>query len=361
MKHITHHPTSTEHTSDADASRHVTTRSAAGLAEVWHDIGRPNHDRPANDHEQQLVDVLGDKIGRLANHPAAQAGLRRCLRTAATALRRIADARVQTLLDSGQDLKASDPEFEAVLVALWRDQLARSINAATVDDSHGRSDCAIGFIDLAGYSARSQQLPTDQLVELIDRFDSAAATITARHGATLIKTIGDEIMYRHHDPVAAAKVAADFLEHCADDSLLLNARAGIAWGTPVEVAGDLYGPAVNLAARLVQLARPNTILIDAHSADLLADHPEFERKQLRPQTLRGCGTHAPTALRRSARGSTHQQRDDHTDRDDDIERSRHPITTRQVADIDERLADHDHRLAALEHQQTRDVIEGTNP
>lgn len=276
-------------------------QSDSVMNDVWREIGRPDLARSSDETASSLAQVVATELDGLSDD-AQRSALRRCLRTTALAIRRIADARVQTLLDTHQQPTPDDENFEALLLAMWRDQLRRSVTAATTrSDATGRH-CAIGFVDLAGYSARSQVLPADELVELIDRFDSAAATIIGTHDATLIKTIGDEVMFRHEDPVAAAEIAAEFLDRCARDDLLLHARAGLAWGTPVEVAGDLYGPTVNLAARLVQLARPDTVLVDEQLASRLDGHPDFVLTALRPRPLRGCGMHTPFRIaRRPAR------------------------------------------------------------
>ena len=58
--------------------------------------------------------------------------------------------------------------------------------------------------------------------------------------------------------------------------------------------GDVFGPPVNLAARLTAVARRNRVIIDRRTADLLpAD--AFETRRSRP------GRSAVSALRRAAR------------------------------------------------------------
>jgi adenylate cyclase len=62
--------------------------------------------------------------------------------------------------------------------------------------------------------------------------------------------------------------------------------------------GDVFGPPVNLAARLTAVARRNRVIIDSATADLLpAD--EFETRTLPGRPVRGFGVVEPVAVRRS--------------------------------------------------------------
>ena len=58
-----------------------------------------------------------------------------------------------------------------------------------------------------------------------------------------------------------------------------DVRLGLASGSVVMRLGDVFGPPVNLAARLTAVARRNRIIIDAATAELLPDD-EFETRRL---------------------------------------------------------------------------------
>jgi adenylate cyclase len=51
--------------------------------------------------------------------------------------------------------------------------------------------------------------------------------------------------------------------------------------------GDVYGPAVNLAARLTSLARPGTVLVDRELARALRGEDAYRLHPRRPATVRG--------------------------------------------------------------------------
>lgn len=159
------------------------------------------------------------------------------------------------------------PMFEAVhrrhLVeaarrySLWGD---RPTEAST-------TDAVIGFADLVGYSALNERLSPPELAALIDRFEQCVQEAIVRPGARLVKVIGDEVMFVAGSAGDAAGVAGELL----DATELPAMRIGIAAGTVLSREGDLYGPAVNLAARLERLADPGQALLDAVSARQLDD------------------------------------------------------------------------------------------
>ena len=61
--------------------------------------------------------------------------------------------------------------------------------------------------------------------------------------------------------------------------------------------GDVYGPPVNLAARLTQVARRNRIIVDHATADLLPDD-QIETRPLPARPMRGFGVMEPLTVRR---------------------------------------------------------------
>ncbi|MDZ7733110.1 MAG: adenylate/guanylate cyclase domain-containing protein [Acidimicrobiia bacterium] len=54
-------------------------------------------------------------------------------------------------------------------------------------------------------------------------------------------------------------------------------RVGLATGAALELEGDLYGPAVNLASRMVSIAYPGTVLASKEVAEASATHPSSRR------------------------------------------------------------------------------------
>ena len=81
------------------------------------------------------------------------------------------------------------------------------------------------------------------------------------------------------------------------DPRMPDVRVGLASGAVVMRLGDVFGPPVNMAARLTAVARRNRVIIDEHTAELLpAD--EFETRRLPARPVRGFGLVEPVAVRR---------------------------------------------------------------
>lgn len=153
---------------------------------------------------------------------------------------------------------------------------------------------AVGFADIAGYTALAQDLDDTYLADLLSSFERAAYDAVAEHGARIVKSIGDAVMYVGlAQPVAAAALA---LTSAPDGVPPL--RQGVAYGPLLERDGDYFGPTVNLASRLSDVARPATVLASESMRDVLADDADLVFRSLRPRRLRGIGEVRVYALRR---------------------------------------------------------------
>ena len=135
---------------------------------------------------------------------------------------------------------------------MWRKLIAEQ----GADQSTPTTELVVGFLDLVGYTALSQELDADELAELVDRFEALTHDTVAELGGRVVKTIGDEVMFVAEDTAQAATIALRLTERTGTDEVLPLARAGLACGTVLARDGDYYGPVVNLAHRLVELARP---------------------------------------------------------------------------------------------------------
>jgi class 3 adenylate cyclase len=128
---------------------------------------------------------------------------------------------------------------------------------------------AIGFADLCGYTGLSQRLRLDELSQLLTRFEEIATEIVQDHGGRVVKFIGDAVMWVTVDAVTTVAIADDLVT--AAESRDLNARAGVAAGAALALDGDYFGPVVNMAARLADLATAGDILASPEVADILGD------------------------------------------------------------------------------------------
>ena len=92
-------------------------------------------------------------------------------------------------------------------------------------------------------------------------------------------------------------VAEGIINVIGRDARLPDVRVGLASGAVIQRLGDVFGPPVNLAARLTAVARRNRLIIDQATADLLPEE-DFETRRLPARPVRGFGLVEPVAVRR---------------------------------------------------------------
>jgi adenylate cyclase len=242
---------------------------------------------PLGEEYQDLVQVVrafGGALARIAEvesdllvaavHERREAGMTEDA-IAAEVMDALDWPRLSRLIDYGLRLQ---------LRAAIRRKLTASDPQAT-----GAAELAVGFVDLVGYTALSQELEPEDLGALVSRFEELAYDTVAEHAGRVVKTIGDEVMFVTADAPSAARIALRLTEGSALDELLPDARAGLAYGSVLAQEGDYYGPVVNLASRLVERARPGSVLTSSEFRDALGEGPAFEWQRLRPRRIRDIG------------------------------------------------------------------------
>lgn len=104
-------------------------------------------------------------------------------------------------------------------------------------------------------------------------------------GGRVVKFIGDAVMWVASSPDAMVAIAHELVHAPAAREAGLQLRAAVAAGEVVAQEGDWYGPPVNLAARLVGVARPGQVLAAADPALRLS--PAWVAVPQEPVVLRG--------------------------------------------------------------------------
>lgn len=101
--------------------------------------------------------------------------------------------------------------------------------------------------------------------------------------------IGDEVMFVIDDPGRGVELALALAEAYADDELLSDVRVGLACGPVLAKDGDFYGPTVNLASRIVNVARPGSVLASGRVRRGLPDDDRFDWRTIRNRYLKDIG------------------------------------------------------------------------
>jgi class 3 adenylate cyclase len=139
---------------------------------------------------------------------------------------------------------------------------------------------AIGFVDLVGSTDVLRTLTVSELAATVNRFEQAVWDLVTAAGGRVVKLIGDEAMFVVENPATACRLAAAMVERSPQP-----VRVGLALGPSVALNGDYYGPSVNLAARLVAVAQPSTVLVSESVKDAVDDGFSFAETPV--SSLRG--------------------------------------------------------------------------
>lgn len=185
----------------------------------------------------------------------------------------------------------SRPEHES-----WHRRTLRAVEA----DTRGaaltgqRRQVTVLFVDLVGSTALSYELDPEDLGEVVLAYQELGRAAVARFGGHVAQYLGDGLVAvfgyptAHEGDTERAVRAADALLTDLDGlnattaaaiGIRLEARAGIATGVAVvgamgsddRVDTSVFGPTINLAARLEGIAEPGTIVL-SDTARRLVEH-----------------------------------------------------------------------------------------
>jgi class 3 adenylate cyclase len=160
----------------------------------------------------------------------------------------------------------------------------------------GRRTVTVVFADVTGSTALGQRLDPETLREVMASFFGEMRIAIERHGGTVEKFAGDEVMavfgapVAHEDDALRAVRAADEMREAVralDESLErargLRFRVRIGVNTGEVVAGEasaggtfVTGAAVNLGKRIQELAEPGEIVLSAPTMRLVRDAVDVE-------------------------------------------------------------------------------------
>jgi class 3 adenylate cyclase len=123
---------------------------------------------------------------------------------------------------------------------------------------------AIVFTDLAGSVEQTSRLGDDGHLELLRVHNKVVREGLESHGGREVKHTGDGIMAAFNSVASAVAFAIGaqqaFREHNERNDVALDVKIGISAGEPVTDGNDdLFGAAVQLAARLCDFAAPGEI------------------------------------------------------------------------------------------------------
>lgn len=163
-----------------------------------------------------------------------------------------------------------------------------------------RRALTILFADVSG-STRLFETRGDVVArQLIATVLIALGEVAARHGGTVVKTIGDEIMCTFPSPLNGVLAATDMQRHIKNDVGFqqdnLAIRIGLHHGDALIEANDVFGDAVNTAARMADktLARRDQIVTTASTVQGITNTTGLRVRSL--GSVRVLGKQAPIEI-----------------------------------------------------------------
>ena len=165
----------------------------------------------------------------------------------------------------------------------------------TLNQGGARREVTMLFADIRGFTAMSERHTPEEMVVTLNEYFEVMVDVLFRHGGTLDKYVGDEIIGLFGAPVELAdaplrsiRCALDMMRALEEFNRLRidqgreRVSIGIGCNTGSVIAGAIgssrtlqytvIGDAVNIAARLCSLAKPGEIIISETTLELAGPH-----------------------------------------------------------------------------------------
>jgi adenylate cyclase len=280
---------------------------------------------------ERILVILGTPKGRQRNlSPEDTAALRHCARVLAAgfplvaflqlvrvyvqSMRRIADAEVRLFhlyvheplirdavpelemaVEMG-DLAADIMPLAAPLTEYLHNRYLRffleqdvvghmeaGLEANTAEIELGQVTMTLCFIDLTGFTRYTEEEGDMEALDVIENFVETVESTLPRE-ATIVKTIGDEVMVVSPDAASLTEWAVEFLHRFPQRP---QPRVGIHCGEAVYRDGDYFGSQVNLAHRVVNRALAGEVLVTDRVASAIEGRDRLGLEPIGQVSLKG--------------------------------------------------------------------------
>jgi len=227
------------------------------------------------------------------------------------------DRRILTAITSQVDTAV----FEQLERRRMRKVLGRSVDPKVLELLLQRADSnmlagervilSTLFADLRGSTEWAEQIGPEELVSSLNIFLGSMTNVIFKHGGTLDKFVGDQVIALFGSPIRmedhaihAAQAAVEMQivhaniqaelkaqgKHLPDMGIGVSSGEVIAgeFGPPIRTDFTAMGRIMNLGARLCSAASAEQIIIDQMTRDMIEGHAQVH--PLEPVTLKGIGS-----------------------------------------------------------------------
>lgn len=179
----------------------------------------------------------------------------------------------------------SDNEQERLDSLFGKMRVSGSSNKSKFEFEKNMKELTIFFIDIAGYTKKSNTLDISEIMLMLDDFSNIIVPVGEKFNGTLIKKIGDCFMYTFESRLEAVLMSLetqvllkDYNEHHVERDRV-NTRIGLNTGKVFLKENDVYGDPVNVAARVESKAPMNSLLINETTLKGIEDFIEYEKME----------------------------------------------------------------------------------
>jgi len=150
------------------------------------------------------------------------------------------------------------------------------------------------FADVAGSTRLYETVGDARALATIGACLALVREASAGHGGRVVKTIGDEAMVvfptADQAVAAAGEIQLRMSEYARTQELRLSLRVGLHAGEAIESQSEVYdvhGDCVNVAARMVALAKGGQVIMTAAAAEALSQELRGKVREVDVLTVKG--------------------------------------------------------------------------
>ena len=214
-------------------------------------------------------------------------------------------------------LQDEQDRSERLLLNILPGPIAERLKHEKQTIADGFADVTVMFVDIVNFTKLAEGMSPQQVFAMLNRIFSSFDELAEKFGVEKIKTIGDAYMAvagapdddpDHEFNIARAALRMrKFIERRNESAAhRWRCRIGLGWGPAIgSVVGlqkyvyDIFGPAVNLAARLESMAEPMQILASQELADRIRS--DFVVRPVGTFEIKGFGRQQVFSLEAEAR------------------------------------------------------------
>jgi len=152
-------------------------------------------------------------------------------------------------------------------------------------------ECTVMFADVVGSTSLYEKYGDEAAKSAIDGCIEFMLNIANKFDGVLIKTIGDEIMCRFPDANSAVEAACEINDTMVmpfgAQRLFLSVKIGLHHGEVILDGNDVFGDAVNVAARMAGISKSQQIITTQDTYNALNPSLKDKGREFDKTTLKG--------------------------------------------------------------------------